>query len=156
MKYTFTNVYKTSISVFYGIISLCVLLGTLGFFVFREYVVGIDPYTDSVVVLKTVVVLFTLFSIPVTLKLSKVKINKIQHEKDEIKFPAYLNIAIVRLLVIGLGLILNVFLYTIFRDNYYLFCACISGFTILFCIPGKQKIKEELELDGSIQTLIKE
>lgn len=156
MNYNFKNTYRKSMLIFYIILGISVVAGLFGYFVLHPVFSKIEPTNEGYYHLNSVMILATLASIPFTLKYYKIVLNKIieDNEENEVKFKRYFKNATIRTCIIGSIFILNVMLFFATNDKFYLFCLGISFCALMFCITGKQKIKNELELDGDFKTLM--
>lgn len=102
------------------------------------------------IILKSVVILYTIISIPLALAGFHRKTKKIMAIEDEReKFKAYQKSATIRLLLVGIGLIGSIIVFFLIRtDASLIYCAGISAIILLFfCKPTENKMINDLKLD---------
>jgi Na+/H+ antiporter NhaD/arsenite permease-like protein len=103
---------------------------------------------SATVVLKSILMLYMLIIIPFAFKYFSVQVKKIADTKNEKeKFAKYLKICNIRLWMIGSVVIAGVLAYFIFYELKrfdMLYFAGIGAIALLFCIPTKMKIENDL------------
>jgi len=103
-------------------------------------------------ILGTVSILVTTALVPLSLKLFSMMMEK--RIKTVSLVPAmkrYKNWNAIRLLLLGIVVLVNVFIYYSTKENVGGLCALIGITASLFCFPGKKKIKEELDITNKIE-----
>lgn len=97
---------------------------------------------------ETIGILLTASCVPLSLKLfSRVLVKKI----DVVSFPEalrlYLKWSSVRLCILELAILVNIFTYYLTLSNTGLLCAFIALTASLFCVPGEKRLREELHIN---------
>lgn len=97
---------------------------------------------------ETVEIQFTLAIIPLSLKYFGRTLPKWRVLPLKAALQAYHKTAVVRLFLLAFAVWGNLLLYYITLNNIGGLCALIAGIAILFCVPGKKRIMNELDLEG--------
>ena len=137
------NVVKKTGLLFYSIFIVTITFILIGYF-------GIDEIQslskEAITNLSSVYFLYVVCSIPLTLyffdKQSK-KWRLIEGEQEKLK--KYLRGSIIRILVIGSGLLFGTIIIAFFyRSQSMFFCAAICAIFMTFCLPSKNRVLNEL------------
>lgn len=146
-----------SINVVYYIIYLLTIIAVVTVF-FMTYtnveVKKIDALSPLGVNINTGYLVFLLVSIPSSLYLFHRYTLKLRNESDEYTmFRKYKKAAVIRLWVVGIGLIVGVILVWLLRSQSMVFTSAIAAIALYFCKPSPLKVVRELDLDVDINNL---
>ncbi len=138
----------TKITIAYYIVYIAaVVAATAGFYLLREGV-SIDVQSQTGIALSSVLIIYIIGSIPVTLGLFHRYSKKIATLEDvQIRVKKYEIASYLRLTIIGLGLILGVLFFYILHSQSMLFCAGIAAIALFFCKPSQSKMLTDLDID---------
>lgn len=95
---------------------------------------------------ETVSVLLTMALIPLALKLFPLLLPRCTKGSVEERLRAYGRLSLVRLLLLAVSAWLNLWIYYATLDNIGGLCALITMTASVFCMPGEQKLKDDLLL----------
>jgi hypothetical protein len=137
--------------VYYLIYTSTILTTIAGYLLTMNSDENFDSKSELGIALKSIIILYTLISLPLALggffRMTK-KWIAIENENE--KFNQYKKGAIIRLSLIGFGLIASIIVFYLFRtDISFIYCAGISAIALLFCKPSEAKMTNELHLDNS-------
>ena len=135
---------------YYYIYTATILSTVIGYLLTMNNNSNIDPLSPLGIVLKSVVILYLLISIPLSLAgFHRMTLNWRKIEDEATKLKEYQKGAILRLTLIGIGLIGSIIVFFVLRSDISLiYCAGISAIALLFfCKPSEAKIISELKLD---------
>lgn len=97
---------------------------------------------------ETIGILLTASCVPLSLKLFSWVLTK---KIDVVSFPEalrlYLKWSNVRLCILELAVLVNIFTYYLTLSNTGLLCAFIALTASLFCVPGEKRLREELHIN---------
>lgn len=142
MKY----VLKRLIFTYYAIYIGAVLIALLGFQLFKSGVI-IDSQSSMGIAINSILILYIIGSIPVTLALFNKKTKKWALMEDvNTKLNVYKKAAIIRLIIIGSGFMLGILFFFLMNSQSMIFCAGISAIALFFCKPAEVKIISELQI----------
>ena len=101
-------------------------------------------------VLQTVTILLTLCLIPVSLKMFSAVLNKrvLPLENAESKLLSYLHWSEVRLALLAIVALIGLSVYYTTLSSIGGLCALVGLLASLFCLPGEEKVKNELNLNN--------
>lgn len=101
-------------------------------------------------VLQTVTILLTLCLIPVSLKMFSAVLNKrvLPLENAESKLLSYLHWSEVRLALMAIVALIGLSVYYTTLSSIGGLCALVGLLASLFCLPGEEKVKNELNLNN--------
>jgi len=138
----------TKITIAYYVVYIAaVLSATAGYYILREGF-SIDVQSQAGITLSSVLIIFIIGSIPVTLGLFHRYLKKIAVLEDvEIRLKKYEMASYLRLTIIGLGLIFGVLFFYILHSQSMLFCAGIAAIALFFCKPSKSKMLNDIDID---------
>lgn len=110
----------------------------------------IDPKSDIGVTLQSILIIFIIGSIPLTLATFN-RMTKKWAELNNIdeKIIKYRRAGIIRIIIIGLGLILGVVFFYVMQSQSMIFIAGIAAVALFFCKPSENKIIIDLKLEES-------
>ena len=135
--------------VYYLIYTTTILITVVGYLLTLKSESNLDSKSPLGIALTSIVILYILISIPLSLggfyKMTK---KWISIEDETLKFKKYENGAILRLLLIGIGLIVSIVVFFLIRtDISLIYCAGIAAIALLFCRPSEGKMISELKLE---------
>ena len=110
----------------------------------------IDPKSDTGVTLQSILIIFIIGSIPLTLATFN-RMTKKWAELNNIdeKIIKYRRAGIIRIIIIGLGLILGVVFFYVMQSQSMISIAGIAAVALFFCKPSENKIIIDLKLEES-------
>ncbi len=133
--------------VYYGIYTSTILLAVLIFLTKVNYPV-LDPKSTLGITLTQITILFMLISIPLALGGFYRMTKKWRLIEDQsLKLKEYQKGSIIRLIIIGIGLLGSIFLFYLSRDLSLIYCAAIAALSLIFCKPSEGKLISDLKLD---------
>lgn len=146
-----------TINVVYYIIYLLTIIAVVTVF-FLTYanveVKKIDALSPLGINITTGYLAFLLASIPSSLYLFHRYTLKLRNESDSFTmFRKYKKAAVIRLWVVGAGLIVGVILVWLLRSQSMVFTSAIAAIALYFCKPSPLKVVRELDLDVDINDL---
>ena len=119
------------------------LLGVLIGYIAAMYISEVSP--SVVNVLKTIVILYVLISIPLSLSLFKRRLAKIStYGAHEDKIRGYINISRIRILFIIIGLLCAIILFFVCKLNDMLYLIGIELIILVLCIPTHNRVEQEM------------
>jgi hypothetical protein len=141
---------KKIAQVYYYIYTATILSTIVGYMTTMDNYDPIPINGPLGIALRSIVILYTIISIPLALagfhRQTK-KIIAIEDERE--KFKAYQKSATIRLLLVGIGLIGSIIVFFLIRtDASLIYCAGISAIILLFfCKPTENKMINDLKLE---------
>ena len=136
------------ISIAYYAIYITAILGALaGYYILKNGFI-INPQSETGITLSTILIVYIIGSIPIALGLFNIHIKKLALlavEKE--KFQQYTKAAIIRISVIGSGLVSGIIFFYIMQTQSMIFCAGIAAIGLFFCKPSESKIVSDLNLE---------
>lgn len=132
----------------YYSVYLAAIIAAFSGYTFFKNGLTIDSKSDAGVTLQSILILFIIGSIPLTLaafnRMTK-KWAEIDNTDEKIK--KYQEAGILRIVIIGLGLIVGVVFYYVMQSQSMIFAAGIATIALFFCRPSENKIIIDLKLD---------
>ncbi|VBB45674.1 conserved membrane hypothetical protein [uncultured Paludibacter sp.] len=144
------NTLRTINGVYYSIMMLAVLSAVIVFTLTFMNISTLNIAENSPVgrTFSSLLIIYILISIPLSMWLFYKNTKKWQQLPDKFtKFNAYKKASIIRLWIVGVGLIASVVLVYFMRSNNMMYCALISIIGLYFCKPTANKMIKELDLD---------
>lgn len=136
--------------IYYYIYTLTILSTVVGYMLTMNSNVHVDALSALGITLKSIIILYILISIPLSLAgFHRMTKKWALIEDDVLKFKAYEKGSILRLILIGVGLLGSITVFFILLDSSLIFCFLITGIALFFCKPTIGKIVSELKLDES-------
>ncbi len=131
---------------YYSVYIAAIAAATSGYYILKSGFY-IDPLSSLGTVLNTLLILFIIGSLPITLALFNKQLKKwIALENKELRLEKYRKAGIIRIVVIGIALLLGVLFFYIMNSQSMIFCAGIAAIALFFCKPTVAKIETELKL----------
>lgn len=136
---------------YYSVLVLAVLFAVVGGYFFKENNLVITN-NITIDVLKSIIIVYMLIIIPLSLKIFSTKVKKIAQIDDENeKFAKYLSIAKVRIMLIADIVFIGIFAFFILQKTSiqtpqydFFYIAGIGAITLIFCQPTKNRIENDL------------
>ncbi|MDO9154556.1 MAG: hypothetical protein Q7U47_12785 [Paludibacter sp.] len=138
----------SQLTIAYYAVYITAILGALaGFYILRNGF-SIDPQSQTGIVLSSALIILIIGSIPLALALFNRYTKKLVLLTDETeKFQKYRKAGLMRIWVIGLGLVLGIVFFYVMQSQSMIFCAGIAAIGLFFCKPAESKIISELKLE---------
>ena len=87
-------------------------------------------------------------SVPLTLGLFHRYVKKLTSIEDvETRLAKYQTAGLIRIVIMGVGLVLGVLFFYLMGSQSMLFCGGIAAIGLFLCKPSQSKISSELQLD---------
>ncbi|MEA4936333.1 MAG: hypothetical protein VB102_06795 [Paludibacter sp.] len=133
--------------VYYLIYIAAILVALIGFQLFKSGY-NIDDKSQLGIAVSSVLIILIIGSIPLTLAIFNKKAKQWSMIEDtQTKLKKYEKASIIRLVIIGTGLLLGVLFFFIMNSQSMIFTAGIAAIALLFCKPAEVKIISELKLE---------
>ena len=128
---------------FYAAVVLVIFHVVLGYFIGKT---KINANTENIdIIVKTLVIIYVLVSIPLSLKLFSVRLKKIAAIDDrEIKALKYIKASRIRMIFILIGLISAIMCVFVMKMNDMAYMVAIEVIIMFFCTPTNKRIEQEL------------
>lgn len=138
----------------YYLVYVAATLTALVSFQLNRSGVAIDPASSVGIALNSILIIFLIGSIPITLAVFNKKTKQWAVLEDvQERFVHYRKGSEIRLLIIGLGFVLGVLFFFLMNTQSMIFCAGISAIALFFCKPAEVKIISELQIEDPDQYL---
>lgn len=138
----------------YYIIYMLTILSAVAVFMLTYTNVNLYVINENTTVgraLSSIIIIYILISIPLAFWLFHKKTKTLQKIEDKFAmFNAYKNASILRLWVVGMGLIGGVMLFYFLHSTNMMYCALISAVALFFCKPTENRMIKELNLEEEI------
>ena len=141
---------KKIAQVYYYIYTATILSTIVGYMTTMDNYDPIPMNGPLGIALRSIIILYTIISIPLALAGFHRQTKKWRAMEDERqKFKAYQKGATIRLLLVGIGLIGSIIVFFLIRtDASLIYCAGISAIILLFfCKPTENKMINDLKLE---------
>jgi len=134
---------------YYYIYTTTILSTVVGYLLTMNSVSHVDSLSPLGITLKSIIILYILISIPLSLagfhRMTK-KWRAIEDENTKLK--EYQKGAMIRLILIGIGLIGSIIIFFILRtDISLIYCFGITAIALFFCKPTVGKVVSDLKLE---------
>jgi len=141
------KIIKKLLYIYYGIFVGGVIIALLGF-IFSQNHSPIPPQSNAGITLSSLLIIFVIGSIPLSLYFFNKKLSKWSVlENEELKLKKYEKGARLRLLIIGTGFIIGILFFYVLRLQSMIFCAAIAAVALIFCKPHQQQMRNDLKLE---------
>lgn len=135
---------------YYIVLLLAVLAAMVGYYVVYDLDFVLDKSSAAAVTIYTVVLCYVIVSVPLSFYFFSWKLKKIKEFQDvDDKNAAYTRLAVIRLVVISLGLTSSIFCYYITQQMSLFWLAGIEAIAAIICKPTERKICADLDSDDS-------
>ena len=135
---------------YYGILALAVITVVL---CMKFLTFHISPTEQNGIIVSYIVICYMLISVAGGLWWFKRKITPLKKREDELRYNEYFRYALVRLCVIGAGLIIGIVAFYLMQHLPMIYCAAISAVALVFCKPQEARIELDLINDQDDQQL---
>lgn len=123
------------------------LSAVIGYYFLRNNI-KIDAQSQIGIIISTILIILIIGSVPLTLSLFNRYTKKIAIIEDiETRIAKYQAAGIVRIQIMGFGLVLGVLFFYLMGSQSMLFCAGIAAIGLFFCKPTPTKISTDLQID---------
>ncbi len=131
---------------YYAMLALALAAATGTYYLIRqELITTFDPLTLVGQTVQYIVIGYILITVPGSLGYGKYVCNKIKKADEEVKFARYYKMALLRILLIGLGVSFGIVAFYLLQGyQSMILCAGISAIGLIFCKPNARKIELEL------------
>jgi len=134
---------------YYSVYLAAIATATSGYYILKSGFT-IDPLSATGTTLNTLLIIFIIGSVPLTLGYFNKLTKKWALIEDEIqRLENYRKAGTIRIAIIGLGLVLGVLFFYIMNSQSMIFCAGIAAIALFFCKPTEAKISSELGIGNS-------
>lgn len=151
------RILKPLIALHYGAYFLAIIIASFGMKIISALGWSIDPLSSSGVSLSSILIVFIVGSVPLSLWLfHKQMLKLMENENLKSKIKIYSQLSTIRLLVLGAALNFGILFFYIFQMNKsLLFCAGIAAIGMVFSKPSELRLITDLQLtDEDIDNLI--
>jgi hypothetical protein len=145
------KVLKKTTLVYYLFYLAALVVAVGGFQLYRSGI-RIDPNSEAGIAINSVLIIFIIGSIPITLSIFHKKTKgwaELSSLKE--KLARYQKASILRITVIGTGFLLGVFFFFLMNSQSMIFSAGIAAIGLFFCKPAEVKIISELKIEDPEQ-----
>ncbi len=133
--------------VYYGFYVLAIALAAGGYWLTSAAEPVIDERSTAGIVLASAYMLALVVSIPFALWWFNRKVKQIAADtaldEDE-KAARYQPVAMMRLLIVGLGLLAGIAMFYLTRSRSMIYCAAMAAMILVYCKPSELKMSNEL------------
>jgi len=128
---------------YYSVFVLAVLFAVIGYFFNKNgLIITNNIFID---VFKSILIVYMLIIIPLSLKIFSTKVKKIAQMEDENeKFAKYLFLAKIRIAMISIIFLVGIIAFYIINAKDYFYVAGIGAIVLIFCLPTKAKMENDL------------
>jgi hypothetical protein len=134
--------------IYYLIYTITILVTIFGYITTMNGYSTVDVKSSLNITLSSLVILYIILSIPLALALFHRNTKKWAEIDDQFtKLNKYTTGAIVRLVIIGFGLVFSIIVFYILRSESMIFCAGIAAIALIFCKPTTAKIHSDLKIE---------
>lgn len=136
---------------YYAIYVAAVIAASTGYFILKSGIT-IDPQSQAGITISSVLIIFIIGSVPVTLGTFHRYCKKLAVlENQELKIQKYQSASLLRLVIIGTALFLGVLFFYIMHSQSMIFCAGIAAIALYFSKPTQGKLLTDLNIDEFIE-----
>ncbi len=129
---------------YYSVYIAAIAAATSGFYILKSGFI-INPLSSTGTALNTLLIIFIIGSVPLTLGyFNKLTKKWVLLEDENQRLENYRKAGTIRIAIIGLGLVLGVLFFYIMNSQSMIFCAGIAAIALFFCKPTEAKISSEL------------
>ncbi len=133
---------------YYSVYIAAIAAATSGFYILKSGFV-LNPLSQTGTVINSVLIIFIIGSIPLGLGyFNKLTKQWALLEDENKRLENYRKAGVIRITIIGLGLVLGVLFYYIMNSQSMIFCAGIAAIALFFCKPSEAKISTELNINN--------
>jgi len=142
---------KKIAQVYYYIYTATILSALVGYLLTLNSNSHVDTLSPLGIVLKSIIIIYILISVPLSLAGFHRMTKKWRMITDEtLKFKAYQKGATIRLILVGIGLLGSIIVFFILRtDISLIYCFGITAIALFFCKPNVNKMISDLKIDES-------
>ncbi len=132
---------------FYSFYVLALVSTTLGVKILK-WEIQIDSETATGIAISSFAIIWVLISVPLSLSFFHKYTKKLSslHMEMSVKILKYKYASILRMAVMGTGLVVGIILFYILQTNAMLLIAGISAIGLIFCKPAEVKLITDLQI----------
>jgi len=135
---------------YYAIYLAAEIAATAGYYILKSGF-SIDPQSQTGITISSVLIIYIIGSVPVTLGTFHRYCKKLAVSEDQaFKIQKYRSASLLRLAVIGTALFLGVLFFYIMHSQSMIFCAGIAAIALYLCKPTQGKMLTDLNIDEFI------
>ena len=143
-------------SVSYVVMIVTLVVGMIGYNLAMIQGVYIEPESPIATTIYSIIIIYVLASVPFALWYFNRKIKAITSlPNNGGRESYYVRYGIMRLVLIGVGLVLSVFAYFLLRQTSLMWLAGMAAIALIFCRPNGARIESEInpkdKLDDDVQ-----
>lgn len=144
---TTRTIIKKLNSIYYAFFVLAIAVASMGFKLLQAGSM-INERSETGITISSLLILLIIGSVPLSLRFFSKNVKKLANSgmEEEEKLKAYLKASVIRLLIMGTGLLLGVLFFYIMQSKSMLFCAGISAIGLFFAKPAEVKLIAELRI----------
>ncbi|MFZ4582872.1 MAG: hypothetical protein ACOYM7_09505 [Paludibacter sp.] len=134
---------------YYAVYVAAILAATSGYYILKSGF-NIDPLTSNGTIINSFIIIYILSTVPLALAIFNKMTKKwalIQDENERLE--KYQKGGILRIAIIGGGLVLGVVFFYIMNSQSMIFCAGIAAVALFFCKPSEIKLVNDLNMDNT-------
>ena len=129
-----------------------VVFGLLGYWLAMRRGVHVDALATSGVVLTSVLILYAVVMIPLTLFLFHKRCRRLKEQPNTpAKVLMYKRMSVVRLLIIGVALWAGILTYYLTAAQSMLYLAGMAAIMVFMCKPGEARMTDDIEHLDDVQ-----
>ena len=133
---------------YYSVYIAAIAAATSGFYILKSGFT-INPLSETGTAINTLLIILIIGSMPITLAIfNKLTKKWAQLEDKNLRLEKYKKAGIIRIAIVGLGLVLGVLFFYIMNSQSMIFSAGIAAIALFFCKPSEAKISTELDLEN--------
>jgi len=133
---------------YYSVFGAAFLSALAGYYIL-QHSMNIDSLSKAGITLSSILIIYIIGSIPVTLAYFNRILKKIRLGEDtEYKLMEYKKYGFLRIVIIGVGFVLGIQFFYILHSQSMIFCAGIAAIALVFCKPSEIKIITDLNLEN--------
>ncbi len=132
---------------YYSMFTAAFVAAIAGYYILQNSFI-LNSLTQPGITISGILIVLIIGSVPVSLYLFNVFLKKIKtHESTTYQLEKYRKAGILRIIVIGMGVVLGILFFYILQSQSMIFCAGIAAIALVFCKPSEVKIITDLEID---------
>ena len=130
---------------YYLVMIVTLIVGMIGYYLAVNLGIGLYPDTPAATAWYSIIIIYVLASIPFALWLFHYKIKRIKSVPDNgTREKYYIRFGLIRLGLVGFGLIISIFAYFLLRQNSLIWLAGMAAIAFIFCRPNAIRIESDI------------
>ncbi len=140
------KVQKSLSLAYYSMFAAAFVAAITGYYILQNSLV-INPLTQPGIAISAILIIFIIGSVPIALAWFNNFLKKLKIHSDlTYKLEQYRKAGIIRITVIGAGVVLGIIFFYVMRSQSMIFCAGIASIALVFCKPSEVKVITDLEI----------